>query len=61
MERKKSKFSTRFDLWIAKVALESNVKRKTGLKAIQRYIENYTDNLPESLEEAQKMEQKLKK
>ncbi len=59
-KKKKTKFSSRFDWWIAKVALESNVKRKTGLKAIQRYIAHYTDDLPERLEDAKEIELKLK-
>jgi len=59
-EEKAPKFSPYFNLKIAEIALESNIRKKTGLKAIRKYIENYTENLATDLEKAREIEQKLK-
>jgi len=53
-------FSSDFNLWIAKIAVESNIKKETGLKAIRAYIENDTGNSPTELKKAKEIEQKLK-
>jgi len=52
-------FLSDFNLWIAKIAMESNIKRKTGLKAIRVYIENSTEISPTELKKAKEIEQKL--
>ena len=58
-KEKAPKFSPYFNLKIANIALESNTKRKLGLKAIQEYIKNYEEGLYINLERAKEIEQKL--
>lgn len=58
-KEKAPKFAPYFNLKIAKIALESNKKRKRGLKAIQEYINDYQKGLKINLEEAKEIEQKL--
>jgi predicted alpha/beta superfamily hydrolase len=59
-KQKIPKFSHYFNLRIASIALESNTKRKNGLRAISEYIKNYKKDFPISLEKAKQIEQKLK-
>lgn len=58
-KEKAPEFSPYFNLKIANIALESNAKRKRGLKAIQEYINDYQESLELSLEEAKEIEKKL--
>jgi predicted alpha/beta superfamily hydrolase len=58
-KEKAPKFSPYFNLKIANIALESNTKRKRGLKAIQEYIKDYKEDLYINLERAKEIEQKL--
>ena len=56
---KAPRFSSNFNLQIAKIALENNIKTKTGLECIREYIENYKEGLSTDLETAKEIEQKL--
>ena len=56
---KAPRFSSNFNLQIAKIALENNIKTKTGLECIREYIENYKEGSSTDLEKAKEIEQKL--
>ena len=58
-KEKAPEFSPYFNLKIANIALESNIRRKRGLKAIQEYIKNYEEGLSINLEKAKEIERKL--
>jgi predicted alpha/beta superfamily hydrolase len=58
-KKKTPKFAPEFNLKIANIALEGNIKRKRGLKAIQEYIKDYQEGLGINLEEAKRIEKKL--
>ena len=56
----KPKFSSFFNYKIASIASESNIKKKTGLNAIQEFIENYDKESGIDLETAKELKLKLK-
>ena len=57
---KSPKFSSFFNYKIASIASESNIKKKTGLNAIQEFIENYDKESGIDLETAKELKLKLK-
>lgn len=56
---KAPRFSSEFNLRIAEIALENNIKIKVGLESIREYIENHKEGLSTDLEKAKEIEQKL--
>ncbi len=52
-------FSPYFNLEIVNIAIDGNIKKKSGLKAIREYIENYNGELSTDLEMARELENKL--
>ena len=57
---KAPEFSQNFNLKIAEITLESNIKKKVGLKAIREYLKNYNKESDTDLEKARELEKKLK-
>jgi len=53
--------SQEFNYWIAKIALENNIQKKVGLKAIKEYINNYEESSPIDIITAKGIEQNLEK
>ena len=59
-KKRAPKFSPFFNYYIATIALENNIKKNTGLKAIQEFIKSYNEELGIDLEKAKNLERKLK-
>ena len=59
-KEKAPEFSQNFNLKIAEITLESNIKKKVGLKAIREYLKNYNKESDTNLEKARELEKKLK-
>lgn len=57
---KAPEFSQSFNLKIAKIALESGLKKNSGLKAINEYISNYTNDNSTDLKTAKDIQRQLK-
>ena len=59
-KEKAPEYSQNFNLKIAEITLESNLKKKVGLKAIREYLKNYNKESDTDLEKAKELEKKLK-